>query len=58
MGLLEVPFKTFLRQGELADYYQGWDIIKYNENSGHLHKTDANGNRIQLNFATLIARKK
>ncbi|MFN6886027.1 tellurite resistance methyltransferase TehB, partial [Proteus mirabilis] len=51
-------FKTFLRQGELADYYQGWDIIKYNENPGHLHKTDANGNRIQLNFATLIARKK
>lgn len=57
-GSAEVPFKTFLRQGELADYYQDWDIIKYNENPGHLHKTDANGNRIQLNFATLIARKK
>lgn len=54
----EVPFNTFLRQGELAEYYKNWDIIKYNENPGHLHKTDAQGNRIQLNFATLIARKK
>lgn len=54
----EIPFKTFLRQGELADYYKDWEIIKYNENPGHLHKTDANGNRIALNFATLIARKK
>lgn len=54
----EIPFKTFLRQGELADYYKDWEIIKYNENPGQLHKTDANGNRIKLNFATLIARKK
>ena len=38
--------------------YKEWEIIKYNENPGHLHKTDANGNRIALNFATLIARKK
>lgn len=54
----EIPFKTFLRPNELADYYKEWEIIKYNENPGHLHKTDANGNRIALNFATLIARKK
>ncbi|MEQ4923414.1 SAM-dependent methyltransferase TehB [Proteus hauseri] len=54
----EIPFKTFLHQGELADCYKDWEIIKYNENPGHLHKTDANGNRIELNFATLIARKK
>ncbi|MBO2867616.1 tellurite methyltransferase, partial [Providencia rettgeri] len=25
---------------------------------GHLHRTDSQGNRIKLNFATLIARKK
>lgn len=57
-NLAEIPFKTFLREGELVDYYKDWEIIKYNENPGHLHKTDANGNRIKLNFATLIARKK
>ncbi|MGG4663859.1 SAM-dependent methyltransferase TehB [Providencia vermicola] len=53
-----VPFKCFLKPGELEGYYQDWDILKYNENPGHLHRTDAQGNRIKLNFATLIAKKK
>ncbi|HHB1428616.1 TPA: tellurite methyltransferase, partial [Serratia odorifera] len=34
-----------------------WEIVKYNEDVGQLHKTDANGQRIQLRFATLLARK-
>lgn len=51
-----LPFKSFLAPGELINYYQEWEIIKYNEESGHLHKTDKFGNRIKLNFATLIAR--
>ncbi|MGL4276392.1 MAG: tellurite resistance methyltransferase TehB, partial [Morganella morganii] len=41
-----------------SGYYADWEILKYNENPGHLHRTDAAGNRIRLNFATLIARKK
>ncbi len=41
----------------LKAYYQHWDVIKYNEDVGQLHKTDADGNRIQLRFATLLARK-
>ncbi|WP_036771247.1 SAM-dependent methyltransferase TehB [Photorhabdus australis] len=53
-----LPFKYFLESGELKGYYSDWEIIKYNENPGYLHKTDENGNRIRLNFATLIARKK
>lgn len=53
-----VPFNCFLRPGELEGYYQDWEILKYNENPGHLHRTDAQGNRIKLNFATLIAKKK
>ncbi|MDR2225272.1 MAG: SAM-dependent methyltransferase TehB [Providencia sp.] len=53
-----VPFNCFLCPGELEGYYQDWEILKYNENPGHLHRTDAQGNRIKLNFATLIAKKK
>ncbi|SUC28023.1 Tellurite resistance protein TehB homolog [Providencia rustigianii] len=53
-----VPFKCFLKPDELKQYYHDWEILKYNENPGHLHRTDAQGNRIKLNFATLIAKKK
>jgi tellurite methyltransferase len=41
----------------LKNYYEGWEIIKYNKNMGELHKTDINGNRIKLRFATLLAKK-
>lgn len=53
-----IPFKCFLKAGELHEYYKDWEILKYNENPGHLHRTDAQGNRIKLNFATLIAKKR
>lgn len=52
-----LPFHFTFKAGELKAYYQGWDIIKYNEDVGQLHKTDANGDRIKLRFATLLARK-
>lgn len=52
-----MPFPFTFKTGELKAYYHGWDIIKYNEDVGQLHKTDADGNRIQLRFATLLARK-
>lgn len=34
------------------------ELVKYNENPGHLHRRDENGNRIQLRFATMLAKKK
>lgn len=52
-----MPFSFTFSEGELADYYQGWELIKYNEDLGQLHKTDENGNRIQLKFATILAKK-
>ena len=52
---LGFPF-TF-KSGELSHYYRNWHIIKYNENVGQLHKTDENGQRISLRFATLLAQK-
>ncbi|WP_392565383.1 SAM-dependent methyltransferase TehB [Utexia brackfieldae] len=52
-----LPFSFTFKENELRNYYQGWDIIKYNENRGELHKTDMHGNRIKLRFATLLAKK-
>ncbi len=53
----ELPFSFAFQKGELAAYYAGWEIEKYNEDVGHLHRLDEHGNRIPLRFATLIARK-
>ena len=53
----QVPFSFTFKEGELADYYKDWELVKYNENPGHLHRRDENGNRIQLRFATMLAKK-
>ena len=52
-----VNFPFTFKEGELAYYYKDWELIKYNENPGHLHRRDENGNRIQLRFATMLAKK-
>lgn len=53
-----VGFPFAFKEGELRRYYEGWDLHKYNEDVGELHRTDANGNRIKLRFATMLAQKK
>lgn len=52
-----VPFSFTFGEGELANYYQDWTLLKYNEDLGHLHKTDEQGNRIQIKFVTMLAKK-
>ncbi|POT55255.1 tellurite methyltransferase [Citrobacter amalonaticus] len=52
-----VGFPFAFKEGELRRYYDGWERLKYNEDVGELHRTDENGNRIKLRFATLLARK-
>lgn len=52
-----VGFPFTFKEGELRWYYKGWEILKYNENVGELHRTDENDNRIKLRFATMLARK-
>ena len=54
----QVPFSFTFKEGELADYYKDWELIKYNENPGHLHRRDEDGNLIALRFATMLAKKK
>lgn len=54
-----LPFKSALQEGELKRYYQseGWEMLKYEEAPGELHRRDSSGNYIVLPFATMIARK-
>ena len=54
----QVPFSITFMEGELADYFKDWELIKFIENPGHLHRRDENGNRIALRFATMLAKKK
>ncbi|WP_423972439.1 hypothetical protein [Glaesserella parasuis] len=52
-----MPFSFTFQEDELKQYYQGWELVKYNEDLGHLHKTDEHGNCIQLRFVTMLAKK-
>lgn len=52
-----MPFPFKLKSRELSDYYKDWIMVKYNEDFGHLHRLDENGNPIRLRFATMLARK-
>ncbi|MBP2622901.1 SAM-dependent methyltransferase TehB [Streptococcus oricebi] len=52
-----MPFSFTFKEGELKEYYKDWELIKYNENLGKLHKRDENGRRIELQFATMLAKK-
>ncbi|GKX56764.1 tellurite resistance methyltransferase TehB [Leminorella grimontii] len=52
-----MPFSFTFSENELKERYEGWEIVKYNENVGELHKTDDSGQRIRLRFATLLAKK-
>ena len=50
-------FPFAFKQGELSALYEGWNIVKYNENIGELHRVDAEGKRIKQQFATLLAQR-
>lgn len=53
----QLPFGFGFKRGELAGYYKQWSIERYNEDVGHLHRLDADGNPIALRFATLLAQR-
>ncbi|WP_417435648.1 tellurite resistance methyltransferase TehB [Idiomarina abyssalis] len=46
-----VPFPFTFKAGQLSDAYEGWELVKYNEDVGTMH------NGAQLQFATMLARK-
>jgi len=45
------PFPFTMKAGQLREAYEGWELIKYNEDVGTMH------NGAKLQFATLLARK-
>ena len=45
------PFPFTFKTEQLREAYEGWELIKYNENVGTMH------NGAQLQFATMLARK-
>ena len=53
----QADFPFAFKTGELSALYKGWNIVKYNENVGELHRVDAKGNRIKQHFATLLAQR-
>ncbi len=55
--LRSLTFHFAFKAGELSALYEGWNIVKYNENVGELHRVDAQGQRIKQHFATLLAQK-
>ncbi|CAH9017549.1 tellurite resistance methyltransferase TehB [Candidatus Nitrosacidococcus sp. I8] len=52
-----MPFSFTFTEGELAQYYQGWDLLIYEEEVGSMHARDAAGNPIKLKFVTMLAKK-
>lgn len=54
---MQPDFRFGFKEGELQQYYEGWEFLKYNENLGNLHRRDPQGNMIALQFATMIAKK-
>lgn len=53
----QADFAFAFRTGELQRYYARWQTVKYNEDVGELHRTDAAGNRIKQRFVTALMRK-
>ena len=53
----QADFPFAFKAGELSALYDGWKIVKYNEDVGELHRVDAAGNRIKQHFATLLAQR-
>ena len=51
----DFPFS--FKTGELSALYEDWNIVKYNEDVGELHRVDSEGNRIKQHFATLLAQR-
>lgn len=52
-----LPFSFTFQEDELSRYYEAWEVVKHDRDIGKLHKTDEEGKRIKLRFATLLARK-
>lgn len=54
---MQPDFRFGFKEDELRNYYEGWEFLKYNEDVGAMHRRDVYGNPVQMQFATMIAKK-
>lgn len=54
---VQPDFPFSFKPGRLSAYYEGWNLVKYNEDIGELHRVDEQGHRIKQRFATMLAQK-
>ena len=54
---MQPDFRFGFKEDELRNYYDGWKLLKYNEDVGAMHRLDVYGNPVQMQFATMIAEK-
>ncbi|MCO8043453.1 SAM-dependent methyltransferase TehB [Acinetobacter bohemicus] len=54
---VQPDFPFSFKPGQLSAYYEGWNLVKYNEDIGELHRVDEQGHRIKQRFATMLAQK-
>lgn len=54
---LQPDLSFAFKENELSDYYADWELLKYNEKVGEMHRRDANGDFVKMQFATMIAKK-
>ena len=54
---MQPDFRFGFAEGEFSAYYDGWELLKYNEDVGQMHRRDAFGNFVEIQFATIIAKK-
>ena len=52
-----IDFPFVFQAGELREYYQGWEVLRYDEKMGEFHKRDEEGNRYESFFSSIVARK-
>lgn len=52
-----MDFPHVFQAGELRRYYEGWQMLRYEETIGHFHRRDEHGNRYKSRFVTMVARK-
>jgi tellurite methyltransferase len=55
--LCPIRFPGLLKQWEIIDYYNNWEILEYNEILWTFHRKDELWNKIISRFATIIAKK-
>lgn len=53
-----IDFPFLFGEGELRAFYDGWELLRYEESPGEFHKLDPQGRRYQSRFVTMVAKSR